>query len=122
MTNPITGALNSGLGLLDDIDVQVSVELGGTSMALRDVFAMAEDQVIMLDRLVDEPLDLLVNGKPVARGEVVAEGNRFGLKILELVGQDTAPAPAPNAGAANAGAAAAPENERRAGLPIVEQT
>lgn len=116
MTNPITGALNTGLGLLDDIDVQVSVELGGTSMALRDVFAMAEDQVIMLDRLVDEPLDLLVNGRPVARGEVVAEGNRFGLKILELVGQDAAGAPAPN------GVAPAQENERRAGMPIVEQS
>lgn len=121
MTNPITGALNSGLGLLDDIDVQVSVQLGGTQMRLRDVFSMAEDQVIMLDRLVDEPLDLLVNGKAVARGEVVAEGNRFGLKILEIIGQDGAGTPDANAPGGGANGIPAPENERRAGLPIVEQ-
>ena len=47
----------------------------------------------MLDRLTDELLDVLVNGKVIARGEIVAEGNRFGLRIVELAGGDeTAPA------------------------------
>ena len=76
----------ASLGMLKDIDVAVSVELGTSSMRLRDICALGEGQVIMLDRLVDEPLDLLVNGKVVARGEVVAEGNRFGLRIIELAG------------------------------------
>ena len=78
----------AGLGMLKDIDVAVSVELGTTNMRLRDVCTLGEGQVVMLDRLVDEPLDLLVNGKVVARGEVVAEGNRFGLRILELAGDE----------------------------------
>ena len=76
----------ASLGMLKDIDVAVSVELGSSSMRLRDICALGEGQVIMLDRLIDEPLDLLVNGKVVARGEVVAEGNRFGLRIIELAG------------------------------------
>jgi flagellar motor switch protein FliN/FliY len=46
----------------------------------------------MLDRLTDEPLDVMVNGKLIAKGEVVAEGNRFGLRILELVGGSSVPA------------------------------
>ena len=84
----------ANLGLLREIDVAVTVELGATSMRLRDVCAMAEGQVVMLDRLVDEPLDLKVNGKVVARGEVVAEGNRFGLRIIEIVGEDEPAVPA----------------------------
>jgi flagellar motor switch protein FliN/FliY len=79
----------AALGLLKDIDVRLTVELGGTDMRLRDVCALAEGQVVMLDRLVDEPLDLLVNGKVIARGEVVAEGNRFGLRIIEMVGEES---------------------------------
>jgi len=81
----------ASLGLLKDIDVRLTVELGSTDMRLRDVCGLAEGQVVMLDRLVDEPLDLLVNGKVIARGEVVAEGNRFGLRIIEMVGEETEP-------------------------------
>lgn len=81
----------ASLGMLKDINVDVSVELGTTAMRLREICAMGEGQVVMLDRLVDEPLDLLVNGKLVARGEVVAEGNRFGLRIIELAGDDGEP-------------------------------
>ena len=81
----------AALGLLRDIDVRLTVELGGTDMRLRDVCALAEGQVVMLDRLVDEPLDLLVNGKVIARGEVIAEGGRFGLRIIEMVGEEAGP-------------------------------
>ena len=77
-----------GFGLIQDIDVRLTVELGRVDMALRDVLALGEESVVMLDRLTDEPLDVKVNGKLIARGEVVAEGNRFGLRILELVGAD----------------------------------
>ena len=77
-----------GFGLIQDIDVRLTVELGRTDMHLRDVLALGEESVVMLDRLIDEPLDVKVNGKLIARGEVVAEGNRFGLRILELVGAE----------------------------------
>ena len=82
-----------GLGLIHDIDVRLTVELGRAQMRLRDVLDLAEESVLMLDRLTDEPLDVMVNGKLIARGEVVAEGNRFGLRILELVGSSRNDAP-----------------------------
>ncbi len=75
-----------GFDLLREVDVRLSVELGRTNMKLKDVLALGEDSVVMLDRLTDELLDVLVNGKLIARGEIVAEGNRFGLKIVEMVG------------------------------------
>ncbi|WP_152608558.1 flagellar motor switch protein FliN [Croceibacterium mercuriale] len=78
-------SIADGFGLIQDIDVRLTVELGRTQMRLRDVLALTEDSVVRLDRLVDEPLDVMVNGKLIALGEVVAEGNRFGLRILELV-------------------------------------
>lgn len=83
-----------GFGLIQDIDVRLTVELGRAQMNLREVLDLAEESVVMLDRLTDEPLDVLVNGKLIAKGEVVAEGNRFGLRILELVGASQ-PAGAP---------------------------
>jgi flagellar motor switch protein FliN/FliY len=55
-------------------------------MKLRDVLALGEDSVVMLDRLTDELLDVLVNGKLIAKGEIVAENGRFGLKIIEMPG------------------------------------
>ena len=82
-----------GFGLIQDIDVRLTVELGRVDMALRDVLALGEESVVMLDRLTDEPLDVKVNGKLIARGEVVAEGNRFGLRIIEMVGADPQSAP-----------------------------
>lgn len=82
-----------GFDLLKNVDVRLSVELGRTDMKLKDVLALGEDSVVMLDRLTDELLDVLVNGKLIARGEIVAEGNRFGLRIVELAdGADAAPA------------------------------
>ncbi len=90
----------TGFGLIQDIDVRLTVELGRTTMRLREVLGLAGESVVMLDRLSDEPLDLLVNGKLIARGEVVAEGNRFGLRIIELVGASgnaATSAPAPSA-------------------------
>jgi flagellar motor switch protein FliN/FliY len=90
---------NPGFGLIQDIDVRLTVELGRTDMHLRDVLALGEESVVMLDRLIDEPLDVKVNGKLIARGEVVAEGNRFGLRILELVGTESSGAARTPAGA-----------------------
>ena len=75
-----------GFGLIQDIDVRLTVELGRTDMHLRDVLALGEESVVMLDRLIDEPLDVKVNGKLIARGVVVAVGNRGGLRSLELGG------------------------------------
>ena len=77
---------SESLGLLQDIDVRLTVELGRKQMRLRDVLALGENSIVELDRLTDDPLDILVNGKLIARGEVVAQGNRFAIRVLEVVG------------------------------------
>lgn len=79
-----------GYDLLKDVGVSLTVELGRTEMRLRDVLSLGEDSVVMLDRLTDELLDVRVNGKLIAKGEIVAENNRFGLRIVELVGASEA--------------------------------
>jgi len=80
-----------GFDFLKDVDVRLSVELGRTDMKLKEVLSLSEESVVVLDRLTDDLLDVLVNGKPIAKGEIVAQGNRFGLRIVELAGE-TAPA------------------------------
>jgi flagellar motor switch protein FliN/FliY len=77
-----------GFEFLKDVDVRLTVELGRTEMKLKDVLSLGEESVVMLDRLTDELLDVMVNGKLIARGEVVAQGDRFGLRIVELLGQE----------------------------------
>lgn len=85
-----------GFDFLKEVDVRISVELGRADMKLRDVLALGEESIVLLDRLTDELLDICVNGKVIARGEIVAQGNRFGIRIVEMAGTDTAqPAPSP---------------------------
>ena len=77
-----------GYDLIKDVDVRLTVELGRTDMKLKDVLGLSTDSVVVLDRMTDELLDVMVNGKLIARGEVVTQGERFGLRIVELVGQE----------------------------------
>ena len=79
-----------GFDFLKDVDVRLSVELGRTDMKLKDVISLGEDSVVVLDRLTDELLDVMVNGKIIAKGEIVAQGNRFGLRIVLLTGSEGA--------------------------------
>lgn len=113
-----------GYGLIQEIDVRLTVELGRKNLPLREILALGENSVVELDRLTDEPLDIMVNGRLIARGEVVAQGNRFAIRILELVGQGTgagaaAPVAAPQV--APQGGAEVPVEDRRAPPPTVEQ-
>ena len=78
----------AGFELLKDVEVRLSVELGRCTMTLREVLALGEESVVPLERLTDELLDVLVNGKPVAKGEVIADSNRFALRIVELLGAE----------------------------------
>ena len=75
-----------GFDFLKDVDVRLTVELGRTSMKLKDVLSLSEESIVTLDRMTDELLDVMVNGKLIARGEIVAQGNRFGLRIVEMNG------------------------------------
>lgn len=81
-----------GFDFLKDVDVRLSVELGRVDMKLKDVLSLGQESVVVLDRLTDELLDVMVNGKPIAKGEIVAQNGRFGLRIVELAGAQEAPA------------------------------
>lgn len=75
--------------LLKDIDVRLTVELGRTNLKLKELLALGEDSVVTLDKMSNELLEVLVNGTLIARGEVVTQGDRFGLRIVELANRAT---------------------------------
>ena len=81
----VDAAVASNLRLLQDVDVKLTVEIGSTTLALRELLALSEGSVIELDRQAGELLDVFVNGTLIGRGEVVTVGERFGVKLLELV-------------------------------------
>lgn len=91
-------ATPNALDLLKNVDVVLSVELGRTQMPLRQVLELREASVVPLDRLTDELLDVQVNGHTIAKAEILAEGNRFALKIVQMTGADDGAMPSPMVG------------------------
>jgi flagellar motor switch protein FliN/FliY len=79
---------------LYDVPVELAVEIGRTRMTIRETLALGAGSIVQLNRLAGEPVDLLVNGKPIARGEVVVIDEEFGLRVTEVVGEASAPAAA----------------------------
>jgi flagellar motor switch protein FliN/FliY len=77
------------LSLLHDVEMGVTVELGRTRMLVKDILAVAPGSVIELDRAAGSPVDVLVNGTLIARGEVVVIDEEFGIRITEIVGYDS---------------------------------
>ncbi|MCC5964933.1 MAG: flagellar motor switch protein FliN [Natronohydrobacter sp.] len=73
------------LRLLESIDVMLTVEVGRTQMTIRDLLRLSEGSVIELNRLAGDPLDVLVNGTPIAKGEVVMVGDRFGIRFGQII-------------------------------------
>ena len=79
------GEENRNLELLLDVEIPISVEVGRTQMSLEDVLELVPGSVIALDKKSEEPVDLRVNGKLVARGEVVLVDDSYGLRITQVV-------------------------------------
>jgi flagellar motor switch protein FliN len=75
----------AALERLHDVPVELAVEIGRTRMTIRETLALGPGSIITLNRLAGEPVDLLVNGKPIARGEVVVIDEEFGLRVTEVV-------------------------------------
>jgi flagellar motor switch protein FliN/FliY len=73
---------------LTDVTVELTVEVGRTHMSLGETMSLGQGSVVTLDRLADKPVDLLVNGRPIARGEVVVIDEQFGLRITEVNGAE----------------------------------
>ena len=78
----------TGLELLHDVEMGVTAELGRTRMLVREVLELVPGSVIELDRAAGSPVDVLVNGTLIARGEVVVIDEEFGIRITEVVGYD----------------------------------
>ncbi len=79
--------LAADLGAFGAISVRLSVEVGAIKMCLRDVLALQVGAVHTLDRRLDQPVDVLINDRLIARGEIVSIGDRFGVKLTEIVPQ-----------------------------------
>jgi flagellar motor switch protein FliN len=73
------------LRLLENIDVALTVEVGRTQLTIRDLLRLSEGSVVELNRLAGDPLDVLVNGTPIAKGEVVMVGDRFGIRFGQII-------------------------------------
>ena len=76
------------IDLLRDVDLDLKIELGRTQMLLEDVLKLRKGSVVTLDKLAGDPVDLFVNGRLVARGEILVLNDNFCVRVAELVGSD----------------------------------
>ncbi len=86
---PITSSGGTGsassMDLISDIPVRVTVELGKARMTVSEVLALKSGSVIALDKMAGEPVDILVNGKLIAHGEVVVIDENFGVRLTDII-------------------------------------
>lgn len=78
---------SANLNLVLDVPVSLTIELGSCKLPMREVLQLNIGSVIQLDKAADAPVELSVNGKLIARGEVVVIEDRYGVKITEVLGQ-----------------------------------
>jgi flagellar motor switch protein FliN/FliY len=79
------GAAAHDIDLILDIPVRLTVELGRTKIAIRNILQLAQGSVVELDGLAGEPMDVLVNGCLIAQGEVVVVNEKFGIRLTDIV-------------------------------------
>ncbi|WP_433371152.1 flagellar motor switch protein FliN [Actinoplanes sp. CA-142083] len=82
---PTAAMVRGGLDMLHDVEMEVSAELGRTRMSVRELLSLTPGAIVELDRAAGSPADLLVNGRLIARGEVVVVDENFGIRITEIV-------------------------------------
>ncbi len=82
----------ANLNLVLDVPVSLTIELGSCQLPMKEVLQLNIGSVVQLDKPADAPVELSVNGKLIARGEVVVVEDRFGVKITEVVGSANAAA------------------------------
>jgi flagellar motor switch protein FliN len=86
-TNPTITAPSSTGDVMLDVNVAVSLEVGRTTMSIRQLLTLGEGTVVELDRQAGDQLDVLVNGRIVAHGEVVMVNDRYGVRFTDAVGK-----------------------------------
>jgi flagellar motor switch protein FliN/FliY len=85
LTMPGADRAAGGIELLGDVDLHVKIELGRTKMLVEDVLRLSEGSVVELDKLAGDPVDVYVNDRPVARGEVLVLNDNFCVRINEIL-------------------------------------
>lgn len=85
LQEPVTHPESRNIDLLMDVDLPISIELGRTQLSIANILALGPGSVVELNKLAGEPVDLLVNYKVVAKGEVVVIDENFGLRITQLM-------------------------------------
>lgn len=83
-SNPLSGGQND-IEFILDIPVQLTVELGRTKIAIKNLLQLAQGSVVELDGLAGEPMDVLVNGCLIAQGEVVVVNEKFGIRLTDII-------------------------------------
>ena len=87
-SQPRSKLLGDGVRLLGDVEMEVTAELGRTSLTVRELLSLVPGSVVELDRIAGAPIDVLVNGTVIARGEVVVVDEEFGVRVTEILDPD----------------------------------
>ena len=87
-TDEVAARATRSLALLHGVEMSVTVELGRTRMLMRDLLALRAGSIVELDRAAGSPVDVMVNGTALARGEVVVIDDELGVRITQIVGGD----------------------------------
>ncbi|MBM4423032.1 MAG: flagellar motor switch protein FliN [Chloroflexi bacterium] len=90
-TSPAAPSASGAMDMLMDVSLRVSVVLGRAQMLVKDVLALQHGSVVELDHMAGEPVDVLVNDRLIARGEVVVIEDKFGIRITEIVSPTARP-------------------------------
>ena len=85
LQNFTSQAESGNIGLIMDVYMEMTVELGRTKRMIKEILGMGEGHIIELDKLAGEPVDILVNHKPIAKGEVVVIDENFGVRVTEIL-------------------------------------
>lgn len=84
-SSAVGGQRDRKMDLLFDLNLTLSIELGRTTMAIKHILDLQRGSVVEFDKLASEPVDILINGKKVAEGEVVVIEKHFGIRITNLI-------------------------------------
>ncbi|MCD6404435.1 MAG: flagellar motor switch protein FliN [Planctomycetes bacterium] len=84
LETPPAGQVAGGIDLLMDVGLDVKIELGGAQMAIEDILKLRKGSVVELDKLAGDPVDILVNDRPVAKGEILVVNDNFCVRVTEI--------------------------------------
>ncbi len=84
-TGTAGSAQPGGIDLLMDVDLEVKIELGRADMAIEDILQLRKGSVVELDKLAGDPVDILVNDRPVAKGEILVVNDNFCVRVTEII-------------------------------------